>query len=296
MTQKIIDMLVPFRCWLFLSLFLALMVGSCRPSGTPAHSPTSATTPHPGTFQTIKKQYPGSQIDGYNLYVPNSCTATAEPFPVIVFLQGGLGVGGDVSTVLRWALPQMVQESSRLDTELDQLQRNTFVYIMPHLTHGDFYNNVEVIQAIIEEVLNQYNTDENRIYLTGLSRGGHGVWGLASKIPGTFAAIVPIAGATHGVRDYEALTKLPIWVIHNKGDAVVDHYRSDLAVRRIEKRTGKTFHRSSSVAATAYQDYDLIFTSSENPAEPHDAWTATYSSVNFYQWLLRFEREALPAN
>ncbi|MGD1048216.1 MAG: prolyl oligopeptidase family serine peptidase, partial [Candidatus Krumholzibacteriaceae bacterium] len=48
------------------------------------------------------------------------------------------------------------------------------------------------------EVLNivkqRYRIDENRIYLTGHSMGGHGVWHIGSLFPDQFAAIGPSAG------------------------------------------------------------------------------------------------------
>ena len=55
---------------------------------------------HPGKFYTIEKSYENSNVDGYNLYIPNSCTNDSKAFPVIVFLQGGLGVGGSVDAIL----------------------------------------------------------------------------------------------------------------------------------------------------------------------------------------------------
>ncbi len=37
------------------------------------------------------------------------------------------------------------------------------------------------------------NIDASRVYLTGLSRGGQGVWNAALQRPDFFAAIVPIS-------------------------------------------------------------------------------------------------------
>ena len=47
---------------------------------------------------------------------------------------------------------------------------------------------------VLDIVKERYNIDENRIYLTGHSMGGHGVWHIGSLFPDRFAAIGPSAG------------------------------------------------------------------------------------------------------
>ena len=79
----------------------------------------------------------------------------------------------------------MLKEPETIDKDLRKLITDTFVVIMPHIEEGQFYNNEKAIQTIIKEVASDHNIDTKRIYLTGLSRGGHGTWGLASRIPDT---------------------------------------------------------------------------------------------------------------
>lgn len=273
---------------LIVAIVLTLPPG-CGSPATPSANEDQVA--QPGAFHTLEKQYENSQVDGYNMYVPHSCTPEADPFPLIVFLQGGLAVGGKVESILRWELPRELKEARTLDAELEQLKRNTFVYVMPHISAGEFYHNIEAIQQILEEVLGQYNIDEKRIYLTGLSRGGHGTWGVASKMPDRFAAIAPIAGNTRGVADFTALADLPIWTAHNVADGKVDHYRTENAVRRIEQLSKEKFHLTHTINEADYLAHDRIFTSGENSSNDHDAWTEMYNAVNFYKWLLRFRRE-----
>ncbi|HEX7319937.1 MAG TPA: prolyl oligopeptidase family serine peptidase [bacterium] len=49
---------------------------------------------------------------------------------------------------------------------------------------------------VLDEVKKNYKTDENRVYLTGHSMGGHGVWHIGLSHPDLFAAIAPSAGWT----------------------------------------------------------------------------------------------------
>ncbi|NRB52339.1 MAG: hypothetical protein HRU41_32060 [Saprospiraceae bacterium] len=275
---------------LFSSVLSVLLFTGLLGCGAPTQTEEQEDKPeHPGTFLTIEKQFSNSQVDGYNLYIPRTCTASSAPFPLIVFLQGGFGIGGKVEAIFKWELPKELKENHSLDTELNQLKLNTFVYVMPHITSGEYYHGTAGIQQIIDEVLAQYNVDEKRIYLTGLSRGGFGTWGIASQIPERFAAIAPIAGNTLGVSSFEALQDLPIWTAHNLEDERVDYARTENAVRKLERLSEKKFHRTSTVAEAAYLQHDRIFTSGANPSFEHDAWTEMYNEVNFFKWLLKYK-------
>lgn len=246
---------------------------------------------HPGTFYTVNKNYDNSNLDGYNLYIPNSCTKDSKAFPLIVFLQGGLGVGGKVDAIFNWELPKELKETKKLKNELDSLKLNTFIYVMPHISRGQFYTNEEAIKNVIEEVSANYNVDKQRIYLTGLSRGGHGTWGLASRISNTFAAIAPIAGAPHGVENYENLTGIPILTAHNIADKIVRYDRTKNTIQRIEEKSNKRFYVAKTISEIDYENHDLIFISGEDEQKGHNAWTDVYNSTHFYKWLLRFDKK-----
>lgn len=126
--------------------------------------------------------------------------------------------------------------------------------------------------------------------MTGLSRGGHGTWGVASRMPDKFAAVAPICGAAHGIADYVNLAKIPILTAHNIFDRTVDYNETKNTVHKIEEISGKTFSQSKSIYEMDYKNHDLIFISGEGEQKGHDAWTEVYNNVNFYKWLLRFRK------
>lgn len=272
-----------FQVVIFLLLFS--ITANCQETFT---EQMSGSTDHPGTLITVSKKYGNSPIDGYNLYVPNSCLNGSEKYPVLVFLQGGKGVGGNVDRVLKWGLPHHILNGNSLDTELDRLQRDTFIVVMPHIRNREFFEGEKAMRAIIADVLQKTNADPNRIYLTGLSRGGYGTWGLASRMNDVFAAAAPICGGGRGINDYEALAEIPLWVTHNTGDGVVSYEASERVVNRLKNDHGVEFHTSSTVADANYKKSDHIFTS--NKSDSHDAWTELYFEVKFYKWLLRHEK------
>ena len=249
---------------------------------------SKAQEEHPGDFFTVEKTFDNSNIDGYNLYVPKSNIRQSDPFPLLIFFQGGLGVGGKVEKIYNWALPKMLKDRASLDTELDTLLLNTFVILMPHISSGQFYTNEDAIKEIILEVTNNHNIDSKRIYLTGLSRGGHGTWGLASRMPELFAAIAPICGGSHGIVNYAKLVDLPIWTSHNIGDGIVSYNETQETIGKIEAASEITFDRYSELDKVDYAKHDRIFISGHD--DSHDAWTDFYNHAGFYKWLLKYEK------
>ena len=249
----------------------------------------------PGKLTTVEKSYTDGVIDGYTVYVPKSYGKPQTTYPIILFLHGGLGVGGEVAVVNEQPLPQLLLIEPDPQSERDQYLRDSFIIISPHLTEGSFrdrqfYNQAPAIRQMLGEILKAYRADPNRVYVTGLSRGGHGTWGLASRMNDFFAAAVPICGALHGVDDPSTLKEMPIWTIHNTGDELVDYNGTVKAVAEIEKQSGKKFLRLSStdIADEPYLENTRIFTSFQR--DGHDAWTDVYENVEVYKWLLRQKR------
>jgi predicted esterase len=83
--------------------------------------------------------------------------------------------------------------------------------------------------ALLRDLSILYGIDESRLFLTGISMGGRGVWHLAARHPDTWAGIVPIAGASSGqvwtVWQEERLAcnyrALPAYIVHGGADSIV---------------------------------------------------------------------------
>lgn len=248
-----------------------------------------------GKMLVIEHDYTGDVIDGYTLYLPKSYDASKSAYPIILYLCGGSSVGGEIDVVKRWPIPKLLVEETDMSLERNQYALDSFIVVSPHMKEGKFrdrqwYQNAQAMKEILAEVLDKYRADSKRIYLTGLSRGGHGSWGLMSNMGNTFAAAVPIAGDLHGIESYDQMKDLPIWVAHNTGDNMVGHSSSVKAVEKIEALTGKKFLKltTPTAAGSNYLKHDRIFNSV--PLDVHDSWTAIYESVEFYKWLLKYRR------
>lgn len=79
-------------------------------------------------------------------------------------------------------------------------------------------DDVAYTLAVLEEVDRRLCIDWSRVFCTGYSRGGRFCSMLASKLPGTFAAIAPVAGVRFPHPN--TATPLPILAFHGTGDPV----------------------------------------------------------------------------
>jgi predicted peptidase len=123
--------------------------------------------------------------------------------------------------------------------------------------------------SMVDNVIEKYRGDTNRVYISGLSYGGFGVWYMASKYPGRFAAANPIAGYAHPELIASiAKQRLPIWCFAGGRDPVVPvEYFYD-GMNELE-RLGHG---------------DVRFTVEEDMS--HDVWTRAYAGEDVYKWML----------
>ena len=141
-----------------------------------------------------------------------------------------------------------------------------FIVVSPQCPDEYFWND-DLLLALLDEIEENYRVDKNRIYVTGLSMGGHGTWSLALAQPNRFAAIAPVCGWSHPV-EFCKIAHIPIWIFHGAKDFVVPVSASEQMVEKLKSCGG------SNVKLTIY------------PEANHDSWTETYNNEELYKWLL----------
>ncbi len=159
-----------------------------------------------------------------------------------------------------------------------------FILVTPLCPAEEVWSN-EVLLELLNEVIEKNNVDTNRIYLTGLSMGGYGVWNLGLAHPEKFAAIAPICGGGErieillGARGYvgpvkiQNLRTLPVWAFHGAKDPVVPIDESERMIKALKEA------KCEKVKFTVY------------PEAQHDSWTETYNNPELYEWFLKHERK-----
>lgn len=143
------------------------------------------------------------------------------------------------------------------------------IFVMPQCPKDSFWAaRVESIHKFIEQLKEEFNIDDSRVYLTGLSMGGYGTWYTAMAKPGVFAAIMPICGG--GMAWNSKVLDMPIWVYHSADDGAVSVRNSDEMVEYL-KKAGR----------------DVTYTRMEDAG--HGVWVHAYNE-EMYNWLLSKRR------
>lgn len=88
------------------------------------------------------------------------------------------------------------------------------------ITDEDRARSEEDVMTVTYMVVQEYNVDTSRIYLTGNSMGGGGTWYLGQKYPARWAAIVPTAGPLREF-PFSRLKDVPVLTIHGDNDTVM---------------------------------------------------------------------------
>jgi predicted peptidase len=127
--------------------------------------------------------------------------------------------------------------------------------------------------GMVSTTIEKYRGDPRRVYLTGLSYGGFGVWWMASKYPELFAAASPIVGYAHpDLIDSIADAGIPVWCFAGGRDLAVPVGYFYPGMNKLEDLS------SAEVRFTVEEDMN------------HDVWTRVYAGEDIYRWLLSQSR------
>jgi len=259
-------------------LFVCMFVATASISGTVARAAVAedSVADRRGTDQGFLRK---TWVDEsglshrYVVFVPHHRQPGVRP-PVLMFLNG---MGENGNDGLR-------QITNNFGVNLwENREHFPFIAVAPQCrTEGSWTAGSQDVQwalQILEATIREYDADADRVYLTGVSSGGSGVWAMASAHPDRFAAVAPMCGS--GGADTEKLTRagVPIWNFSNERDSreVVDFSRT---IRKQLLESGSS----------------PLFT--EYPVGGHDCWNRAYRTTALYRWLLEQQRsknhETLP--
>ncbi len=196
----------------------------------------------------------------YTLFVPAEYKGD-RPYPLLLYLHGYGARGIDGARPTTDGLGPIIEDREK---PFDML------VLFPQSETGSWEADSadgQRAMAILEEVARDYAVDQQRIYLTGTSRGGFGVWSLAARYPDRWAAIVPICGG--GDPDSAKTIKhIPCWCFHGACDNVIDVEQSRRMIAALR-------------AAGASPHY------TEYPDVGHACWGRAYATPELWDWLRR---------
>lgn len=200
----------------------------------------------------------------YQLFLPRGYLADKDVrWPLLLFLHGSGERGADVAKVKAHGPPKVADRDPAFP----------FVLASPLLGEGQDWD-ITKLDQLLDHITRNYRIDRSRIYLTGLSRGGHASWRWAIAEPRRFAAVAPVA-CRGDPGEACRLMDLPIWAFHGDRDDVVWPEGSFAMVRAIRACAGRN------ARLTIYPDLG------------HNAWDPAYDDPKLYDWLLQ-QRQAQP--
>ncbi len=236
------------------------------------------------------------EVDGSTqfarVYLPANYDASKK-WPLVVDLHGF-----NPANPVYW---RWWSADSRHNDEGESGKQQGVIYLAPHgrgnVQYMGFADS-DVLRGIAE-AKRLLSVDDDRVYLTGNSMGGWGVWNVSTRHPELFAAIAPVFGGVdyHSTMSEEDLAKLtpvarffnekasswamaeslnntPIYVHHGDQDEAVNVDWSRWGVRMLQR-----------------WGYDVQYR--EYPGKVHEALTADNGPMHI-DWFLKHKREPDP--
>ena len=171
-----------------------------------------------------------------------------ESCPLILYLHGRSMGSSDVT----------YHNSYGIGLYAEQNDDFPFIVVAPQSSDEWF---TEPLKNILDDVIQKYKVDEDRIYCSGYSLGGYGTFLMAFDYPTLFAAIAVVSG--YGLPDKACTIKdLPVWIFHDSGDPEVPYYMAQDMEQALKDCGGdvrfSTFYLNShGTHAQAYSDPQL---------------------------------------
>lgn len=195
-------------------------------------------------------------IVSYQCYIPDN---QEGKMPLLIFLHGSGERGNDINLVKKWGPPQLIEQGKEFP----------FIVLSPQCPESRWWDIFE-LDRWLDEMIDKYPVDVDRIYLTGLSMGGFATWQWACAFPCRFAAIAPVCGGGD-LQFADELKTVPVWAFHGKDDNVVPAIRSTEMVAAVNKNGGNA-------KQTIYEGIG------------HDSWIKAYNTEELYTWFLQFSK------
>jgi len=211
----------------------------------------------------------------YQVYVPFDYTP-AKQWPAILFLHGAGERGTDGLRQTQVGLGTAIRQNARWFPA---------IVVLPQAPPDSIWGGSagEGALAALEQSIREFHGDRTRLYLTGLSMGGYGVWKLAQRHPTMFAAIVAVCGGLLPPAHFkrlgvplsdpdpyagvaQRLAGTPAWLFHGAADSVVPVTES--------RRIHAAFEKAGS--PVNYTEY---------PGVGHNSWDPAFSDSKLWEWL-----------
>lgn len=143
-----------------------------------------------------------------------------------------------------------------------------FIFFPQNLNGWNGSGDVALAIRTLRLLLREYNIDEDRIYVHGLSNGGQGSYHALNLADWLFAAAAPMSAiSSTGLLQMDSSVTVPLWIFQGEKDNSPTPSTTESLVRSFLKAGG-------SVRYTKY------------PNLGHGVWNSAYAEPEFFSWLL----------
>lgn len=195
----------------------------------------------------------------YYLYYPDDYKEEPDKdFPILLFLHGGGESGDSLVAIKRNGPPKLIVEGKKFP----------FLILAPQNPYQRKWWNTRAVKQLLDSIVSDNRVDKNRIYLTGLSRGGGAAWEMAVQYPETFAAMAVVCGMTPLPYASWINKEMPMWVFHGEEDDSIPISESETMVAKLKE-----------------MGYSVKFT--KYAGVGHNSWINAYKTEELYEWLVK---------
>lgn len=225
------------------------------------------------------------QTIGFYEFTPSDYTKTGVKHPLIIFLHGVSERGNgttELTFITKVGIPKYIKNGSTMRFYVDG-KWQSFVVLMPQLSKNYGGWQTFYTDEMINYATKNLNVDPNRIFLTGLSLGGGGVWSYASSSlanASKLAGIVPVCG-TCGMSNAGNLVNggVAVWAFHGDADTRVSAACSKNAINAIKALNPKKDALLTLYSTTSHVIWDRAYD-----------FEHKYQTPNVWEWMLRQSR------
>lgn len=225
----------------------------------------------------------------YLLRLPADYPDTQADYPLLVFLHG-IGEKGSGSA--------RALEKIATHGPFRSMREDNWDASLPLIVAGPQIGgpltwawSPELLNGFLDELAANYRVDQQRIYLTGISLGGRGVWEFAEHSAARLAAILPAgAWADDLSASCAKLRHLGAWAFHGENDRLVGLKKGQRAVDNMNAcdPPPQPPARLTVLAGQEHGSWELIY---DNRHGGHNTGADGKEYTNIYHWLLTYRLE-----
>ncbi len=213
----------------------------------------------------------------YLEYLPQGYNNNANLYPLVISLHGIVERGTTSTDIATLKASAEKVANVGLAKYIKYGQQYPFIVISPQLktSHGTW--PAAYVMDVINHVKKDLRVDPKRIYITGLSLGGFGVWTTIGAYPDVFAAAIPICAGGNALNRAQAIAAadVAVWGFHGDKDNTVSYTVTTRMVSAINASTPKP---NPLAKITLFGGLG------------HIIWDRVYKQTNALDWMLTFKR------